>query len=163
MAKQSDPKSPTKWSRPTTKTSAPPKDAPITIELTEENRAVGVMPESFPPDYVAGSVVPFFQANATAGETPTLPMIDLKLSKEMAIDVQWLGAIYDGWQPDAENEGVSVFLKGYETRGANNERKKVYMTAVTPDLIDSKYRTKIIAFFERLLADENAGSRTLHR
>ena len=163
MAKQSDPKSPTKWSRPKTKESAPRKETPITIELTEENRAVGVMPESFPPDYVAGSVVPFFQASASAGETPTLPMIDLKLSKEMAIDVQWLGVIYDGWVPDPKNEGVSVFLKGYETRGANNERKKIYMSAVTPDLIDSKYRDKIVGFFKRYLADENAGQPLLKK
>src|SRR5258705_122909 len=146
-----------------TKESAPAKETPITIQLTEENRAVGVMPESFPPDYVAGSVVPFFLASASAGETPTLPMIDLALSKEMAIDVQWLGAIYDGWEPDPKNEGVSVFLKGYENRGANNERKKIYMSAVTPDLIDSKYRDKITGFFKRLLADENAGQPILKR
>src|SRR5882672_3584060 len=148
MAKRSDPKSPTKWSRPRTKEAAPPKASNITIKLTEENRAVGVMPESFPPDYVAGSVVPFFLASASAGETPTLPMIDLALSKEMAIDVQWLGVIYDGWEPNPTQEGISVFLKGYETRGANNERKKIYMSAVTPDLIDAKYRPKIIRFFE---------------
>ncbi len=153
MAKQSDPKSPARWSRPKAKASAPPTERPITITLTEENRAVGVMPESFPPDYVAGSVVPFFFSSASAGETPTLPMIDLALSKEMAIDVQWLGVIYDGWVPDPENEGVSVFLKAYEDRGANNARKKIYMSAVTPDLIDSKYRDKISRFFERLLAD----------
>ena len=163
MAKQSEPKRPTKWSRPSTKASAPPKEAPITITLTEENRPVGVMPESFPPDYVAGAVVPFFQASASAGETPTLPMIDLALSKEMAIDVQWLGVIYDGWQPNPAQEGISVFLKGYETRGANNERKKIYMSAVTPDLIDAKYRGKITGFFERYLADENAGQPLLKK
>jgi len=73
MAKRSDPKSPTKWSRPRTKESAPPKEAPITIQLTEENRAVGVMPESFPPDYVAGAVVPFFFASASAGENAYAP------------------------------------------------------------------------------------------
>src|SRR5258708_1417568 len=157
MAKQSDPKSPTKWSRPSTKASAPPKETPITVTLTEGNRAVGVMPESFPPDYVAGSVVPFFLASASAGETPTLPMIDLALSKEMAIDVQWLGVSYDGWEPNPSQEGVSVFLKGYERRGANNERKKIYMSAVTPDLIDAKYRRKITGFFERYLADANVG------
>jgi hypothetical protein len=157
MAKQSEPAKRAKWSRPGAKASAPPPEGPITIKLTEENRAIGVMPESFPPDYVAGSVVPFFFSTASAGETPTLPMIDLMLSKEMAIDVQWLGVIYDGWVPNPEGEGVSVFLKGYENRGANNERKKIYMTAVTPDLIDSKYRDKIVQFFGRLLADENAG------
>ena len=54
----------------------------ITITLSEDALPVGLMPPTFPPDYVAGSVVPFFLAGSYVGETPSLPMIDLTLSKE---------------------------------------------------------------------------------
>jgi cytochrome P450 len=48
-------------------------------------------------------------------------------------------------------------MQGYENRGPNNERKKIYMSATTPDLVDTKYRTKIERFYERFLADNQAG------
>src|SRR6266849_8980397 len=129
----------------------------ITITLSEDAFPVGLMPPSFPPDYVAGSVVPFFLASSYVGETPSLPMIDLTLTKEEACPVQWWGMLYEGWVPNPDEEGTTVFLRGYENRGPNNERKKIYMTATTPDLIDTKYRSKIIRFYERFLADANAG------
>jgi hypothetical protein len=129
----------------------------ITIKLSEDALPVGLMPPTFPPDYVAGSVVPFFLASSYVGETPSLPMIDITLSKEGACPVQWWGMLYEGWIPNPDEEGTTVFLQGYENRGPNNERKKIYMTATTPDLIDTKYRGKIIRFYERFLADANAG------
>jgi hypothetical protein len=129
----------------------------ITITLSEDALPIGLMPPTFPPDYVAGSVAPFFLAGSYVGETPSLPMIDLTLSKEGACPVQWWGMLYEGWVPNPDEEGTTVFLQGYENRGPNNERKKIYMTATTPDLIDTKYRGKIQRFYERLLADANAG------
>lgn len=133
-------------------------DRSITIDVSNDARPIGLMPPSFPPDYVAGSVAPFFMAGNYVGETPHLPMIDLTFTKEEACPVQWWGMLYEGWVPNPDDEGTTVFLRGYEKRGPNNERKRIYMTATTPDLIDTKYRGKIRAFFDRLLTDANAGT-----
>ena len=62
-----------------------------------------------------------------------LPMIDTTLSKENALPFDLWGLIYKGWKPTPE-EGVTVFLQGLEKRGDNNLRKKIYFSAVTPDL-----------------------------
>jgi hypothetical protein len=140
-------------SRPAPKTS----DKSITLKLREDALPIGLMPPTFPPEYVAGSVAPFFLAGSYVGETPSLPMIDLALSKEGACPVQWWGMLYEGWAPNPDEEGTTVFLRGYENRGPDNERKRIYMTATTPDLIDTKYRAKIQRFYERFLADANAG------
>jgi hypothetical protein len=129
----------------------------IAAKLWGDAGPIGLMPPSFPADYVAGSVMPFFLAGSYVGETPSLPMIDLALTKEGACPVQWWGMLYEGWMPNPREEGTTVFLTGYENRGPNNERKKIYMSATTPDLIDTKYRAKIQRFYERLLADSNAG------
>jgi len=143
-----------------TKTTAAPErpEKSIAIGVTDDHRPVGLMPPSFPPEYVAGSVAPFFLASNFVGETPSLPMIDLTLTKEGACPVQWWGMLYEDWVPNPREEGTTVFLTGYENRGPNNERKKIYMTATTPDLIDTKYRAKIQRFYDRFLADANAGA-----
>ena len=39
-------------------------------------------------------------------------MIDLTLSKEKAVGAHIWGLIYDGWEPDPEEQGVTVFLRG---------------------------------------------------
>ena len=67
------------------------------------------------------------------------------------------GLAYEGWQPNAEEEGVSVFIQGYENRGPNNERKRIYASATTPDLISTRYRDKFTRFFEELFAIANTG------
>src|SRR5262249_56415516 len=74
-----------------------------------------------------------------------------------AIDDHMWGLVYEGWAPNGEEEGLSVFIQGYENRGANNARKKIYMSATTPDLIATKYRDKLTGFFEKLFAAANAG------
>ena len=89
-------------------------------------------------------------------------MIDLALSKEKAIPIQLWGMLYEGWTPEPEKEGRTVFMQGYENRGPDNERKKIYMSATTPDLIATKYRDKITGFYERLLADTNADTPLMH-
>jgi sigma-54 dependent transcriptional regulator, acetoin dehydrogenase operon transcriptional activator AcoR len=48
---------------------------------------IGLMPPTFDVDYVAGAVEPFFLSAGNTGETPTLPMIDLALSKEQAVHI----------------------------------------------------------------------------
>ena len=44
-----------------------------------------------------------------------------------------------------------------EKRGDNNLRKRIYMSAVTPDLYKSMYGPKVVAFFDGLLAERFAG------
>jgi hypothetical protein len=157
-AKQTHPR---KAAKPDTRTPAKAQpqhsEKSIATKLWGDAGPIGLMPPSFPADYVARSVMPFFLAGSYVGETPSLPMIDLALSKEGACPVQWWGLLYEDWVPKPHDEGTTVFLTGYENRGPNNERKKIYMTATTPDLIDTKYRPKMQGFYKRLLADANAG------
>lgn len=124
---------------------------------------VGLLPSSFPPDYVRGAAAPFLLSSSFLGERPTLPMIDLMLSKEKAIPVNLWGLLYDGWWPNPDEEGISVFFQGFERRGADNERKKIYVSANTPDLVATKYHAKITGFFDRLLGDANAGEPMMGR
>jgi hypothetical protein len=46
-----------------------------------------------------------------------------------------VGTMYEkeDWKPTPE-EGVTVFLQGLEKRGDHNLRKRIYLSAVTPDL-----------------------------
>jgi hypothetical protein len=129
----------------------------VTIKVPEDAQPTGILPRRFEADYVAGVVTPFLLSSEFTGETPSLPMIDLALSKEKAVPIQLWGMLYEGWTPNPEEGGRSVFMQGYDHRGPNNERKKIYMSATTPDLIDTQYRGKIIHFYERFLADANAG------
>jgi hypothetical protein len=129
----------------------------LTTKLAADALPIGLLPPSFPSDYVAGAVVPYLLSGIFYGETPSVPMIDLALSKEEAVPIQFWGLLYEGWTPNPEEEGYSVFLQGYAKRGPNNERKKIYMSATTPDLIDTKYRGKIVHFFERFLAQSHDG------
>ena len=84
-----------------------------------------------------------------------MPMIDLNFSKENALTHDVFGLIYRDWKPTPE-EGVMVFLQGLEKRGENNLRKRIYFSAVTPDLYKPMYRAKVTAFFEKLLDQQFA-------
>jgi hypothetical protein len=130
---------------------------PVESKAAEKERPIGLLPPSYADDYVAGAAAPFLLSSEFVGETPHLPMIDLAFTKEEAVPVQLWGLLYDGWKANTEEEGLTVFMQGYENRGPNNERKKIYVSATTRDLIDTKYRGKLIGFFDRLLADANAG------
>src|SRR5262245_7501267 len=98
------------------------------ITPPEDALPIGLMPPTFDADYVAGAVAPFLLSGSYIGERPSLPMIDLMLSKENAVPIQLWGMLYDGWTPNGEEEGLSVFMQGYEHRGPNNERKKIYVS-----------------------------------
>jgi hypothetical protein len=124
---------------------------------------VGLLPPTFEPDYIDGAVVPYLLSGQYFGERPALPMIDLALSKENAAPPHFWGMLYDGWQPDPEEEGVSVFIQGYEKRGPENERKKIYMSATTPDLYAAKYADKVRSFLAHLFDEANAGKPLMHR
>ena len=60
------------------------------------------------------------------------------------------------WKPSPEH-GVTVFLQGLEKRGPDNRRKRIYMSAVTPDLYRPMYGDKVMQFFDKLLTSQNAG------
>ena len=54
-------------------------------------------------------------------------------------------------------EGVTVFLQGLEKRGDDNLRKRIYMSAVTPDLYRRCTAPRWSAFFDGLLDPKFAG------
>jgi hypothetical protein len=114
------------------------------------------IPSNFDRDYVEHVVVPFFLTSVYVGERPSLPMIDVSLSKENALPYDLWGLIYKDWKPTPE-EGVTVFLQGLEKRGEHNLRKRIYFSALTPDLYGPKYREKVATFFDELLDQKHAG------
>ena len=81
---------------------------------------VGLFPPTFSQDYVEGAVRPFLLSGRYVGERPTLPMIDLELSKDNATGAHLFGMFYDGWVPNPEEDGLTVFIRGYEKRGPDN-------------------------------------------
>jgi hypothetical protein len=114
------------------------------------------IPSNFDRDYVEHVVVPFFLGSIYLGERPMLPMIDVTLTKENALPYDLWGLIYKEWRPTPE-EGVTVFLQGLENRGPDNLRKRIYFSAMTPDLYGPKYQKKVVAFFDSLLDPKFAG------
>ena len=110
----------------------------------------------FDPAYVENVIVPYFLITVYHGETPVLPMIGTELTKENAIPWDLWGLLSETWKP-APEKGVTVFLQGLEKRGPHNERKRIYMSAVTPDLYRPMYGDKVVAFFDKLLGDGNSG------
>jgi cytochrome P450 len=108
------------------------------------------IPANFDRDYVENAVVPFFLTNFYEGERPLLPMIDVNFSKQNALPFDLWGLIYEGWKPTPE-AGVTVFLEGLEQRGDNNLRKRIYFSAVTPDLYAPMYSEKVVSFFDQLM------------
>ena len=113
-----------------------------------------LVPEYFEDEYVQGALKPFLLSGIYRGERPVLPMIDLALSKEAAIPAHIFGMLYESWEPNVE-EGTSVFLQRYENRGPNNERKKIYYSALTPDLYGPMYAEKIKRFLDQLFDEQN--------
>mgnify|MGYP003297794209 CR=1 FL=1 len=114
-----------------------------------------LVPDSFKDEYVQGALKPFLLSGIYRGERPVLPMIDLTLSKEAAIPAHIFGMLYDSWEPNVEEEGTSVFLQGYGNRGPNNERKKIYYSALTPDLYGPMYAEKIQRLLDQLFDEQN--------
>lgn len=115
------------------------------------------IPKDFERDYVEHVVVPFFLTTVFAAERPALPMIDVVLSKENALPYDLYGLIYKDWKPTPD-EGTTVFLQGLEHRGPDNLRKRIYQSAVTPDLYDAMYRDKVVGFFDHLFDQKFAGT-----
>jgi hypothetical protein len=108
------------------------------------------------PAYVENVIVPNAFVSTYGGERLSLPMIDVKLTKENALPHDLWGLISESWKPSPQ-EGVTVFLQALEKRGPDNHRKKIYMSALTPDLYRPQYGDKVTQFFDKLLDDRNAG------
>jgi cytochrome P450 len=115
------------------------------------------IPKNFDRAYVENAVVPFFLTSFYEGERPALPMIDVTLTKQDALPSDLWGLIYEEWKPTPA-EGVTVFLQGLEKRGDNNLRKKIYFSAVTPDLYRPMYEAKVVTFFDQLMDRRFAGT-----
>ena len=109
----------------------------------------------FDADYVDNVVLPSFLNSIFDGERPVLPMIDVALTKENALPFDMWGLLSMSWKP-APEDGVTVFLQGLDKRGPDNRRKRIYMSAVTPDLYQGMYQTKIVGFFDQLFSAQNA-------
>lgn len=126
------------------------------VPRTDEH-AINFLPPYFDKDYVEHAVKPFMAGSIITGEKPMLPLIDVELTKEKAIPQHIFGMLYENWTPNMEEEGLSVFLQGYENRGPDNDRKRIYYSAFTADLYPVCYQPKIQAFLDRLFVPENAG------
>lgn len=109
----------------------------------------------FDPAYVENVIVPHFLVSTYQGERLHLPMIDVKFTKENALPYDLWGLLSESWKP-APQDGVTVFLQGLEKRGPDNRRKRIYMSALTPDLYGPMYSEKVDAFFDKLLDERNA-------
>ena len=116
----------------------------------------------FDADYVDNAIGPFVQNSVFEGQRPVLPMIDVALTKENALPSDLWGLLSDSWGP-APEKGVTVFLQGLEKRGPDNRRKRIYMSAVTPDLYDRKYKAKVVRFWDELFDGRNAEKPLMRR
>jgi cytochrome P450 len=112
---------------------------------------------AFDPDYVRNAIQPFLRTSIFVAPPLTLPMIETTFSKELAIPPHFWGALYRDWRPSPDEVGTSVFIQGLENRGEDNARKRIYMSATTPDLYLAHYRPKVRRFFENLFDAAHAG------
>ena len=144
-------------SSPTSSPTSPPSDQPLPAGdldgAVAKLRAQYVA--QFDADYVDNVVLPSFLNSIFDGERPVLPMIDVALTKENALPYDMWGLLSMSWKP-APEDGVTVFLQGLDKRGPDNRRKRIYMSAVTPDLYQGMYQTKIVGFFDQLFSAQNA-------
>jgi cytochrome P450 len=111
--------------------------------------------DSFDAAYVDHVILPHFLVSVYEGERPALPMIGTTLTKENALPADLWGLLSESWKPSPD-EGVTVFLQALEKRGPANRRKRIYMSAVTPDLYRPMYSEKVAQLLDKLLAPENA-------
>ncbi len=126
------------------------------------NQAHNLLPPDFDPAYVEGAVKPFILSATYDGPVPALPMIDLAFGKDQAIPPHIWGMLYDEWAPETEAQGLSVFIQGYGHRGADNARKRIYYTALTPDLYQPMYAGKIRRLFDALFDGRNQSRPLMH-
>ena len=101
-------------------------------------------------------LLPLLFESVPLAERPAVPMIDTTLSKQNALPPDLWGLLYDSWEPTPK-DGSTVFLTGLENRGPDNLKKRIYVSALTPDLYGPMYQEKVVTFWERLFAPANEG------
>jgi cytochrome P450 len=123
-----------------------------------------LLAEPYDLPYIENAILPALVTSAFQGEKLSLPMIDeQRFSKENALPYYLWGLLYDNWQPNLAQDGLSVFIQGYENRGDNNHRKRIYYSALTQDLYRPMYGDKVVRFFDQLFADQNANKPLMRR
>lgn len=115
-----------------------------------------VIPAGAEVEYIEHVIAPAILMKMFDGGALPLPMVDTAFSKKNALTPHLWGIFYDSWKPTPA-DGNSVFLTALEDRGDDNLRKRLFFSAVTPDLYKTMYRGKILAFLDRLFAPDNAG------
>lgn len=108
------------------------------------------------PDYYQYVIRRFLEARFTNVSRLPLPMIDLSDSKQNALPSYLWGLLWMDWEP-TDAGGQTVFLTDYQARGPDNALKRIYFSALTPDLIKSQYNDRISAFWRQLLGPVNDG------
>lgn len=68
----------------------------------------------FDSAYVENVIIPYFLVSMYGGERPTVPMIDVKLTKEKALPYHLWGLLSETWKP-APEKGVTVFPRGWKS------------------------------------------------
>lgn len=131
---------------------------------TALTRLRDLLAEPFDLPYIEHAILPALVTSAFQGEKLSLPMIDeQRFSKENALPYYLWGLLYDSWKPSLEEDGLSVFIQGYENRGDQNHRKRIYYSALTKDLYRPMYGDKVARFFNQLFADQNAHQPLMRR
>jgi cytochrome P450 len=121
------------------------------------NRLRELLPNPFDFSYIQHAILPSLVTSVFRGEKLSLPMIDeTRFSKENALPYYLWGLLYDNWEPNLEEDGLSVFIQGYENRGDENRRKRIYYSALTADLYRPMYGDKVVKFFNQLFDEQNA-------
>src|SRR5215467_4756 len=119
------------------------------------------MPGPSLPRYLMKETIQYFRhvlrllfKSVPLAERPAVPMIDTILSKQNALPPDLWGLLYDSWEP-TPRDGSTVFLTGLENRGPDNLKKRIYVSALTPDLYGPMYQEKIVGFWKKLFAPVN--------
>lgn len=111
-------------------------------------------------DYITNVVIPylFISEHFDQFPKPALPILDKEeLNKQDALPDHYWGLLYHDWALKPE-DGTSVFITGYDQRGEYNKQKRIYYSAVTPNLYTEKYHSKVSSYFEELLSSSNAST-----
>ncbi|MCY7295395.1 hypothetical protein [Alteromonas sp. a30] len=109
------------------------------------------------PEYTEKVILESLNLLRSQNLTLTLPMIEKDLQKKDALPKYMQGLLWDEWARN-ESDGTTVFLQNYEDRGANNLKKKAYVSGLTPDLYAQNYEPKVQTFFECMFAPANTNS-----
>ena len=122
----------------------------------------GQFGSEFDQTYLDDVIIPYFLANTYAGERLFLPMIDVKFTKENALP-RYLWGLLSQTLKFAAEDGVTVFVQALEKRGPENRKKRIFMSALTPDLYRQMYADKVGQFFDNILHASNVGKPLMGR